>query len=316
MPDGVNFLINAVADGVAYGEAKRSGDLTVARLDLTTGRVTTIAPIASDAGGVGALVVEPPWVVWEQLDSQTQLENWSIHAWNQSTGATWVVATNARQPDGTYLPGQQPLPVLQGAQVAWAQPIQNNSAYVTAELRVVNLNSRKSSTLDSGRLSSPVHAGQYLVWAKIDADGAYSLKAIDAASRKPVTLPDRVRDPGQLMFVGGSSQYLAWTIRNNQELMVWQVSAARYTDLAISDTRHYFQFLQLAGHFVVWYTGIGSSVLDLTTGGAFDISGTAAASPNMIVLEQHDSLSKFTFTASRISAVRTSDAPVIPGCTA
>jgi hypothetical protein len=284
-------------------------------VDLSTGRLTTIAPVANDAGGVGAMGVDLPWLVWEQLDSQTLLDNWSIHAWNQTTGASWVVSTS-RLPDGTYVRGQQPLPVVRGTTAAWAQPIPSTTGTVAAEIRVVDLASRKQSTLDSGRLSSPVFAGPYLAWAKIDADGTYRIHAVDATSGKPVGLPDRVSRPGAIMYLGGSSQYLAWSTNNNLELIVWQVGTARYYDMVMPDTRHYFQFLQIAGHFVLWYTGTGSSVLDLTTGAAFDITGSAAGSSDLIVLEQpvHAPTNKVESVASRISSIPTSAAPVIPAC--
>jgi hypothetical protein len=244
------------------------------------------------------------------------LDNWSIHAWNQTTGASWVVSTS-RLPDGTYVRGQQPLPVVRGTTAAWAQPIPSTTTgIVMAEIRTVDLTTRKQSTLDSGRLSSPVFAGQYLAWVKIDADGTYGIHAVDAMSGQLVALPDRVRRTGAIGYLGGSSQYLAWSTNNNLELIVWQVGTTRYYDMVMPDTRHYYQFLQIAGHFVLWYTGTGSSVLDLTTGAAFDISGGAAGSPDVIVLEQpvHAPTNKTEFVASRISSIPTSAAPVIPAC--
>jgi hypothetical protein len=261
------------------------------------------------------MAVELPWVVWEQLDSQRDMSNWSIHAWNQDTRTSWVVATS-RQGDGTYVPGPQPVPVLRHAVVAWAQPIPSGRGYVQAELRLMDLPSRQQSTVDTGRISSPVYAGPYLAWGRLSDDGAYSLRAVEAATRRAVTLPDRVSRPASIGYLGGSPQYLAWTSQDQRELLVWRVGSTHYDHFTSPDTRHYFQFLQIVGHFVLWYGGTASSVLDLNTGNAFDVHGTVSGSPEWIIMAEpvREPATKTSIVASRLSGIATASAPVVSTC--
>lgn len=81
------------------------------------------------------------------------------------------------------------------------------------------------------------------------------------------------------------------------------------------DIRHYLQFLQLAGRYLVWDSGMPSSVLDLETGGAFDVQGSLAGSEEMIVKEEPvGPAPKGEFVASRVSSISLSAATAIPSC--
>jgi hypothetical protein len=169
-------------------------------------------------------------------------EAWTVRGWNQSSRTSFPVATS-KLADGGYVAGQQPLPVIRNGVVAWTQPIPSTAGHVQGEVRLMDLSTGRQSTVASGRISSPVFAGPYLVWARIADDGPYSLEAIEAISRRQVTLPDRMRHPASVAYLAGSAQYLAWTSEERLELFVWQVNSARHLDLLMPDTRHHFQFL-------------------------------------------------------------------------
>ena len=141
------------AIGQFYAPAANS----IGQVDMTTGKVTTIARQPSGIGGMGAMASDPPWVVWEELDSQSNLNDWTIHAWSQARGTATAIATS-RLRNGEFLAGQQPLPVLRGGVAAWAQPLPARGGYTQAAIRVDNLSAGTVATLDTGRVSSPVYA--------------------------------------------------------------------------------------------------------------------------------------------------------------
>jgi hypothetical protein len=134
--------------------------------------------------------------------------------------------------------------------------------------------------LDSGRVSGPVFAGPNLVWARVDADGSYALRAVDALTLRPAALPAPASSPGPVRYLAGSSRYLAWS-SDQQSLHVWRVGTDAYGDYT-TNLEHPLQFLQIAGDFVLWYAGYPSSVLDLRTGRAFDLRGAVAGSDAVI----------------------------------
>jgi hypothetical protein len=315
-PSGIRFGPGEIAGGAAIGEFNSAAESGIGRLDFTTGRLTTISRFPPRIGGMGAMAVDPPWVVWEELDSQTNLNDWSIHVWNLTSGSGRVLATS-RLSNGNYVSGQQPLPVVRNGSAVWAQPVPGSGSYNLAQVRAADLSTGRVSTLDKGRVSSPVYAGPYLVWGKVDSAGRYLLRVVDAASFKPVATPGPLRNPGPILYLAGSPEYLAWSSGNLNTLTVWPIGTARLLKFTQSDSGHPFEFLQLAGHFVLWYTGNGSSVLDMQTGDAFDVRGSVAASADSIAIEEPagPSPTKGAFASSRVSTLATAALPGIRGCT-
>lgn len=314
---GVSFTLGALSGDKAFGQFNSATGSGIAELDLATGTLTKVSAYAAGVSGFGGMAADLPWVVWEQLDSQTNLLDWRIYAWNETTGARTLLATS-RQSDGGYVNGQQPLPVLSHGVTAWAQPVPGASGQVRAQIRVLHLATGRESTVGSGRVSSPVYAGRYLVWGALSDRGAYSFHAVDATTLSPVTLPEQVRQPASIGFLAGSPQYLAWSSGDYTGLTVWRIGASGYGRFAASDRSHHFQYLQLAGRFVLWFSGAASSVLDLRTGDAFDVNGTVAASGERITIAQTaaagGAAAKGQFTASRVASIATRAAPPIAGC--
>ena len=317
-PAGTYFGPGGILGDAAIGQFNSASESGIGRLDMTTGRLTTIAQFPGAAGGVGAMAVDPPWVVWEELDSQntmqTNLNDWTIHVWNQRLGTARLLATS-RLGNGTYVNGQQPEPVVRNGVAAWAQPVPSLDRYNKAQVRAVDLATGTVFTLDTGRVSSPVYAGPYLVWGKIDRAGRSLLRVADAENFRPAAIPAPLRDPGSLLYLAGSPDYLAWSSGDLNTLTVWPVGTDHLLRFTQSNSGHPFQFLGLAGHFVLWYTGMGSSVLDLRTGNAFDIAGSGAASAGAItVQEQLKQPPKGSYASVRVSTLATAAMPAIRTC--
>lgn len=169
-------------------------------------------------------------MVWEQLDSQEQLTQWSVHVWNRDAGRARQLATTVG-PDGKIAAGQQALPVVwdargRHARAAWAQPVPGTGP-VTSELRVEDLgageNTDQVRVLATGRLSSPVLAGGMLVWASLDSAGAYAFHAVDTKTLAPLPLPPQLANPGTIGYLAGSGDYLAWSDKDAVGLTVWHL---------------------------------------------------------------------------------------------
>ncbi len=298
LPGGASLGVHALSGEVVFGQSYGDGGRGVAALDLASGQLATIAGYAPEVSGLGAMAVEEPWVVWEQLNSKTNLADWSVYAVNRHSGERLTLA-ESRRPEGGFVPGQQPLPVLRHGKVAWAQPVRLAGGAVEAELRVFDLATRATRTLDTGRVSSPVHAGGFLVWAKVDAATRYTLHAVHDRTLQPAELPEPVRNPLSVAYLGGSPERLVWSSHDSTTLHHWHFATAKLASFTVADRRHFFQFLQVAGDFLLWHGGTTASVLDLTTGAAFDTAGTVAGSAEWIVTAQ----------PGRVTRVATAQAP-------
>jgi hypothetical protein len=126
--------------------------------------------------------------------------------------------------------------------------------------------------------------------------------------------PDGAIQPRSL--VAGSPEYLAWSDQTHTALTVWRTDTQDYRELRTADQLHEFQFLQFAGHFLLWFGGNASSVLDLASGAGFDVSGTVTGSPDWIAVAQPVApvKSKGAIVPSRVSLVDARSAPAIAGC--
>jgi hypothetical protein len=309
---GVSFGPGGIAGSSVIGQFNSATGSGIGQLDMTTGKLTTISRYGPDVSGMGAMGVDPPWVVWQESDSQTNLSDWTIHAWNLTQSSGRLLATSPP----ISVAGQQPEPVVSNGVAAWAQPVGSRGRYEIAQVRAVVLSTGRMFTLDAGRVSSPVYAGPYLIWGKIDGAGHYLLRVIDAVGFKPVATPAPLRSPEPLTYLAGSPQYLAWSSGDLNTLTVWPIGTDRLLRFTQSNSGHSFQFMQLAGHFVVWYTGTGTSVLDLRTGDAFDYNGSAAVSGNTIAVEEQVSQPpKGSYASVRISVLPVAAMPSIRGCT-
>jgi len=312
LPDTMLGL-GTVAGTKAFGQHRTSVDSGIGALDLTNGRFQKISTFDADVGGMGAIAVEQPWVVWEQLDSRRDLTDWSMKAFNLETGAEHVLA-NSHDSEGSKVVGQQPIPVLAGSLVAWSQPVSTANEALEAEVRILDLRTFRHVTVDSGLVSSPVFAGPYLIWAKRDQSNAFTLKAIDALTHEPVRLPSPLQRPGTVGYLGGSPDFLVWSDQTTTRLSVWHLTTDTFTYFKVDDHSHYFQFLSLAGHFLLWFTGSSSAVLDLTTGNGFDFDGTVAGSQERIALVKASATVKGTIGSSEVASLLLTEAPELATC--
>jgi len=305
LPDGMRFGLGAptLAGRLAFGQFGSSAGSGIGSVDLSTGRMTPIVTYEPGASGMGWMAVELPWVVWEQGNSQTNPADWSLLAWNRESGERLTLATS-RLADGSFLSGQSPLPAIRRGTVTWAQPLPKRADYNEAQIHVFDLSRKRDTAIASGRVGVPVFAGGYLVWGRRDAEGRYSFQAVDADTLQHADLPPRLRDPGPIVYTAGSPRYLAWSGEGSRSLVVWPIDSQGYREYRAPDLGHTFQFIQLAGDYVLFYGGASSTVLDLGSGRGFDVSGSLAGSEQTIAKEEASApAQKGTAVSSRLSSV-------------
>lgn len=271
------------ADHRVFGYLRLPSGHGIAAVDTRTAAVTMIAAFPPTASGVSWIAYSKPWLAWVQGESVTVIGAWSVHIANLETGEGRELATSAL-PDGTYLTGQLTFPVVGPGYLAWTQPVSRQSL----DERVLRLDTGEQLTLDAGRVSSPVIAGRYLVWAKQAAPGGEAeLHAVDSQTLRPVSVPASWREPRPITYLAGSPDSLL-VESDSHSLAVLPVASGpiRTFTEPTGDVRHPLQFPMLAGHFLAWFAATTDSVVDLTTGGGFDVPlpGAIAAAGSTIAI--------------------------------
>jgi len=271
--EGVNFGVGAIDEqnGVAYGGAWMSSQQEIASFNLSSGKMTEVAPMSPN--GFGWMTYGDDWLVWPEIGIGGSF----IRLWNSRTQESRQIATSGKA--GTAVVGN--------GHVVWTDA----ATSATNGLRVYDLATAKTATLDTGLLRPPVFAGKFLVWAKqVSSADNPSFVFADATTLQPVAAPAELRAAREISYLAGSADYLVWTgspKSSSPDNGRWFVD-----DLAVAVTRtysgrnHYFQFPQLAGSFLVWFGADKNSIVDLRSGIGIDIplpGGVEAAGDTVVV---------------------------------
>ena len=280
-------------------------------IDLTSGALRTFS---TEQNNPGWMVTDAPWIVWTNFNSTTNINDWSIVARNIESNQQFTIATS-RRADGTFVFGQLPLPLLHQGTVLWAQPTSSERP-ITADLRLFDLTSRRERTLATGRLSAPVLAGNYVLWARQSDSGDFSFEGLDANSLEPRVLPRQLGSPGPIVYLAGSSRYVAWS-RNQFDLNVFRLDRSDVIVYHLPGVTRSFQFLTIAGRYLVWFATASYVILDLERGVGTEISGaTVTASEAALVRAEavRPSTTKGELTPTRVSALALANVSHLPGC--
>lgn len=315
-PEGMAFGLSnpSVVGAVVYGQYNTADSSGIARLDLVTGFIEKLVNFAPEVSGTNAIAVALPWLSWTQGNSTQNIFDWTMYAKNLQTGEL-VSLAQSRQPNGSFLPGQQPTQVFRGKTLAWSQALPGPLTSYSTELHIFDLDARSEKILASGRVSAPVYAGNLLIWGERDAAGVYSFKTADATTLAAMPVPAALRDPPSIIYLTGSRDWFAWSVEGLQEANVWRVGSAERRTYRTPDIKHYFQFMQFAGSYLLWYSGVTSAVLDLDGGAIVDVGGPLAAGDDLIVTSRPTGPHvKGEFVASQVSAARASALSPLGGC--
>ncbi len=272
----------APADNVAFGYFQSESQQGVAQLDLHTGQIRVLSVMSPRASGVVSMSYSNPWLAWVQGESQTDLGAWTVKLLNTRTGKEFPLA--ASQLAGGNNTGQLSFPVVGPGYLAWSQP----ASAASTELRVYRFDTGKSVTIDSGRLSSPVIAGNKLVWGKSDGSGTQAtFRMADLSTLQPIQTPPALAKSREMQYLAGSPDYLVWT-EGTARLSVYQFRTGQISNYSfVADAlNHPFQFPVVVSHYLIWFTGGANTVVDLQTGNGFDLelpSGIAGADHEIVV---------------------------------
>ena len=180
--------LGVAPDGrTAYVAAWTRGFAGVAALNLATGRLRAINPFpdpsADQADGTSA----GRWLVWAQTSSVTDLDRFTLYAWNAADRRLRTIGHSLAGPGGAPWPSPWHAPAVSGHYAAWAQGYGPGGLI---EIELANLASGKVVTLRRGHVQAPFFDGDLVVWPESDTPGSEtSLRAYSLATSAPAALP-------------------------------------------------------------------------------------------------------------------------------
>jgi hypothetical protein len=180
--------LGAAPDGrTAYVAAWTRGFAGVAALDLATGRLRMIRPFPDPATDQADGAAAGRWLVWAQTSSVTDLDSFTVDAWDAATGRVRVLGHSRTGPDGAPWPSPWHAPAVSGHYAAWARGYGPGGL---VEIELADLANGTVVTVRRGHVQAPFFDGQLLVWPESDRPGSEtSLRAYSLVTRAAAKLP-------------------------------------------------------------------------------------------------------------------------------
>jgi len=203
--------LGASPDGrMAYVAAWTPGFSGVAALDLASGELQAIRPFADPATDQADGASSGRWLVWAQTYSLSDLDRFTIYAWNAGTGRLRAIGASSSGPEGTPWPSPWHAPAVNGNYAAWAQGYGPGGL---VEIRLANLATGTVTTIRRGHVQAPFFDGSLLVWPESDTPGSEtSLRAYSVSARALAPLPAvlaPVQGTGFIVTDGTRTAYLS-----------------------------------------------------------------------------------------------------------
>jgi hypothetical protein len=203
--------LGASPDGrTAYVAAWTPGFSGVAALDLASGELHAIRRFADPATDQADGASSGRWLVWAQTYSLSDLDHFTIYAWNARSGRLRAIGSSSFGPDGAPWPSPWHAPAVSGNYAAWAQGYGPGGL---VEIRLADLATGEVTTVRRGHVQAPFFDGSLLVWPESDRPGSEtSLRAYSVAARALAPLPPvlaAVQGTGFIVTDGSRTAYLS-----------------------------------------------------------------------------------------------------------
>lgn len=285
-----------------------SGVVTIA---VPSGKVTHIAAFkdpTNDQAYSGAF--DGRWLVWVNLLSTQDSNNWQIWAWDSSTGQSFEVAA-APSLNGSPVSGPFVQPVAFAGRAAWVQANQAGAA----ELHLYSLQDHHDQIVGSDAGYPVLFWGSDLIWQHVDVPGQSGhLQMLDVASGRPLTVPAPLATVSHLASLAVSDRLVAWT----DGASIWAYRPGQTSaSLVYQPTGDSAGFLGIADDLITWDGTSQPFALDVRSATVTNLTpanGGRFASGNSLLLYWPNSQSKSTSAQFSVSDVDASKLPPLPSC--
>ncbi len=251
------------------------------------------------------------WLVWVELLSAQDYNNWQIWAWDSSTGQSFELAA-APTVNGSPVSGPIVQPVASSGRAAWVQANQEG----TGEVHLYSLEDRRDQRVGSGATYPVLFWGPDLVWQHVDVPGQSGhIQMLDVASGEPVAVPAPLAAVRQISSLAVSDRLVAWTDGTS----IWAYrpgqSSASLVDELTADSAG---FLAIADNDLITWDGSSRPfALDVRSAAVTTLTpayGGRFASGRSLLIYWPNSQTKVSPGTFLVSDVDVSNLPPLPPC--
>jgi hypothetical protein len=214
VPAGAGLVVMAAAaDGSSvFAQVNRPGS---SELDWLNGQSRTTVMRLDDpvnqqfiAGGF-----DGRWLVFGIRYDLSLVDEWNVYAWDSHSGGDPRKIADNR----AGVPGPWIMPVVGHGKAAWIQ----GTAGRQSDVHLYDLATGTDRVVQRTPATGVFFTDSWLVWRDGYADGSpVHLKAVDAATAEPVTLPPALADAQSSHYANGDGQTLVWD--HNGALLGWR----------------------------------------------------------------------------------------------
>ena len=283
----------------------------VVSITVPSGHITKIAGFkdgAIDQAYTGGF--DGRWLVWAELISQTDWNDWQIWAWDSATNQTFQIGSPT-------LVGGLPVagPFLQLALVegraAWVQA----NASGAGDVHLYSLADRHDEVVGSGATNPIAFWGHDLLWQHIDVTGQSGhIVMINVDTGQSVNVPGPLASVHHLAFLAASNDLVTWT--DGQSIWAFR-SENTMASLVYNQPNYSAGYLAIAGDLITWTGSAGPLALDLRSSSVVSLTGGNGdrfTQNDALVIYWPVSETRSVSTAFYVSVVDASKLAALPPC--
>jgi hypothetical protein len=300
------------------GRVLFAGDYTsawsgVVAIQAGTLQRTQIQTFTSTKDQVVGGAFDGRWLVWSEVHSFTNLNDWSLYAWD-SVNKRLVNIANVPRVDGQPLPGPLVMPVVSHGELAWSQSVSSEQA----ELHLFTLATGKDRVVARGRFGIPALAWPWLIWAAPGAPGEPGrFKMVSAETGDPIATPAPLAEVRAPTYVAGAHGTVVWTTADYHHLWLWRAGDAEARELFVSPTDDAIQWPHIGDHLVTWVGTEATYAVDLRTQSVAQITpkyGGAATDGAGLFISYPATTVKSDHPPQKVSFLDANKLPSLPSC--
>lgn len=274
------------------------GPYAVAVVGIQRGHIETLRKIGANGGGLWAGALTADWGVWTQMDTNTSDGKWRLVAWNRRTGQIdELAADHGDQASGQAAP---PTPLIHGSTVIFVDKLPGQRLVA---LTAIDMTTHARRVLTTGIVVASAVTGDTLVWVERQDRGEV-FRAYDLRSANPLAVPDDLA-PGDVSSVAISSDWLMWVTAGGTRLDAWDLHGGKRYEYAADVATGPFQFLEIWGEYVNYYTGDAQIGMNARTGASltWPHSGVNLQGGRITVIKISQNSTLSTISQAQLSAL-------------
>jgi hypothetical protein len=203
-----------------------------------------------------------PWYVWIEYYSDTNLDKFTVHAWNTVTGQVRNIGSSV---PGWSSPFQSP--AASGNYAAW---VAGDGPGPVDKVILANLSTGRERVVYQGRgyghALEPFFDGNLLVWPQSDvAQGTTTLTAINIRSAEPAVLPAALRGVHAWNTIVTTGQQTAYILGPNYDELYYSPSPSQPAKVVLRAPLGTLDDVKLGSGWLAW-VGNATYVASTRTG--------------------------------------------------